>query len=869
MVQINFKDYRKYPIAILVGLFALYAFWIRIIPMLTMGQTDILSMVAMDDPLYNLRQVEVMLAQFPGYAWFDPMTLYPGGSTIYWGPVFPAIIAICCIITGASTRPEIISVALLVPPLMAAATVVVMYYAGRILGNWKTGLLASGFTAVIFGQFFAISYYGYIDHHIAEVLFSTVFCLTYGYVLVSEKDRMVNLNVPGTYRNLLLLSALSGITYLLGLFVMPTMILFAMIVALFTLIQFIIDFYRHRSSDYLLILNCITFGMAIIGLLLFGLKSPNFNLSTYSIGHIFAYLGLIGGTCLLWYLARHLREKPRYCYPGALAGCGLLSVTLLYFFIPSLYGLFISSLFSFFGQYAVTDTVQEAMGWSYEHAWASFNYGLLLFAGGVLVILYRNIKNEHPGHIFALVWSLVVLVSTWQHIRYEYYLAINIALLSAICLTFVVDISWRDCSRIVSGITGTTYSAGSQEPAKDDTPKKKPAKSGKRPAGSPHDPDYRRLALLFLVSVVGLLFVYTSVTLAYAMVSAAGTNMNSDWKESLEWLGNNTPETGVDYLAIYDQKTYRSPDSAYGVMSWWDYGHMISFIAKRIPNANPFQQGVAGPNGSATYFVATSEEEANRILDNDGTRYVITDIMMDDIIQGKFHAMATWHNSTAGLDPFIQRFLIPNQKNTSELDSTGFIQPAYYHTMVSRLHTFDGSLTNASTVFYLEYADPSVTGTSFPVIVNGGVLNATAAEQMRIRFNTSSATSGYHAGMYSKSILLPTDSVPALRHYRLIHESPTDVYDADSVDVRYVKVFEYVPGAHIRGEGIIGLPVVTNTGRHFTYRQESNNGEFVVPYATSGNSLDVKAEGVYSIEGTGQTFSVSEAAVTGGLYVNG
>ncbi|MDD1685395.1 oligosaccharyl transferase, archaeosortase A system-associated [Methanoregula sp.] len=867
MVQIDFKDYQKYLIAVLVGLFALYAFWIRIIPMLMMGQqTDILSMVAMDDPLYNLRQVEVMLSQFPGYAWFDPMTLYPGGSTIYWGPVMPTIIAICCLLAGATTRPEIISVALLVPPLLAAATVVAMYYAGRVFGNWKTGLLASGFTAVVFGQFFTVSYYGYIDHHIAEVLFSTIFCLTYGYALVVGKNSPVDLSDRSSYRNLLIVSVFSGIAYLLGLFVMPTMILFAMIVALFTLIQFIIDFYRRRSSDYLVLINGVTFGIAIPGLLLFGLKSPGIDLSTYSIGHIIAYLGLIAGTCLLWYLARFLREKPRYTYPGILAGCAILSTSLLYIFIPALYGLFISSLFSFFGQYAVTNTVLEAMGWSYDHAWGSFNYGLLLFAGGVLVILYRNIRNEHPHHIFSLVWSLVILLSTCQHIRYEYYLAINIALLSAICVTFVVEVSGHDLSRIASRISETSHNPGSAEPAKEDSLKKKPGKQGKKPVDLSHSPDYLRLALLLIVSLVALLFVYTSATLAYTMVSAAGTNMNSDWKESLEWLGNNTPETGVDYLAIYDQKTYQSPNSAYGVMSWWDYGHMISFIAKRIPNANPFQQGVAGPNGSATYFVATSEEEANRILDNDGTRYVITDIMMDDVINGKFHAMATWHNSTAGLSPFIQVFLMPNQENTSQLDPTGFVQPAYYHTMISRLHTFDGSMTNASAAYYIEYADPSVTGLSQPVIVSGGLLNATEAERMLTQFNTSGAV-GYRAGLYSYNILKPADTVPALRHYRLIHESPTNVYDSESVDVRFVKVFEYVPGAHIRGEGIISVPVVTNTGRTFTYRQESINGEFVVPYATSGNSGDVKTNGVYTIEGTGKTYTVPESAVTGGLYI--
>ena len=91
-------------------------------------------------------------------------------------------------------------------------------------------------------------------------------------------------------------------------------------------------------------------------------------------------------------------------------------------------------------------------------------------------------------------------------------------------------------------------------------------------------------------------------------------------------------------------------------MSWWDYGHWITFIAKRIPNNNPFQHGVAGPNGSATYFVSTSEEEANRVLDNVSTRYVITDIDLDT---GKFHAPATWANPDVGRDRFEPTFFIP------------------------------------------------------------------------------------------------------------------------------------------------------------------------------------------------------------------
>src|SRR5512138_703800 len=174
MVSLDFKSRQFYITVGLITFFSLFALWLRLLPMFNMGNTDVLMMVASDDPLYNLRQVEQILANFPNYAWFDPMTMYPQGTSIYWGPLFPTVIAICCLLTGAATRTEIISIGLLIPPLMAVATIVIMYFVGKTCGDWKTGILASGFTAIVTGQFFYRSFYGYMDHHIAEALFSTL-----------------------------------------------------------------------------------------------------------------------------------------------------------------------------------------------------------------------------------------------------------------------------------------------------------------------------------------------------------------------------------------------------------------------------------------------------------------------------------------------------------------------------------------------------------------------------------------------------------------------------------------------------------------------------------------------------------------------
>jgi dolichyl-diphosphooligosaccharide--protein glycosyltransferase len=118
MERIDLKNRRTQLIIGFIALFSIFALWLRLLPMLNMGNTDVLMMVASDDPLYNLRQVEQILANFPNYAWFDPMTFFPTGMSVPWGPLFPTIIAVFSLLVGATTRPEIIRVGLLIPPLM-------------------------------------------------------------------------------------------------------------------------------------------------------------------------------------------------------------------------------------------------------------------------------------------------------------------------------------------------------------------------------------------------------------------------------------------------------------------------------------------------------------------------------------------------------------------------------------------------------------------------------------------------------------------------------------------------------------------------------------------------------------------------------
>jgi asparagine N-glycosylation enzyme membrane subunit Stt3 len=261
--------------------------------------------------------------------------------------------------------------------------------------------------------------------------------------------------------------------------------------------------------------------------------------------------------------------------------------------------------------------------------------------------------------------------------------------------------------------------------------------------------------------------------------------------------------------------------------------------------------------------MSISEDEGNQVLDRAKTRYIITDIEMDT---GKFWAMATWYNSSVAASPYQMTLLTPAQNNPDSYESVLLNTQQYYLTMISRLHNFDGSRTTPTSAYYIEYADPTISKVSLPVITGAEAMNATEAVSRAAEYNLN-APAGYRAAALSPAITLPVETVPALRHYRLVHESPSNVFNSKTTDVKYVKVFEYVKGAHIVGEGIIEVPVISNTGRNFTYRQTSINGEFIVPYSTTGNPYEVKTTGKYRVTTSGREYDVPESAVIQGSVI--
>ena len=166
MAPAALKEHKSALTAAALLIFMLVAVLLRAIPHAALVDGSFTSLIG-TDAWYNLRQVEAIAANYPGYAWFDPMTAYPTGKEVAWGPLFPLITATLCIVAGAASRPEIVYVAAWVPPLLAAAVVPVVYLTGKAVADRTTGLVAAGLIAIVSASFFARSIFGFVDHHVA------------------------------------------------------------------------------------------------------------------------------------------------------------------------------------------------------------------------------------------------------------------------------------------------------------------------------------------------------------------------------------------------------------------------------------------------------------------------------------------------------------------------------------------------------------------------------------------------------------------------------------------------------------------------------------------------------------------------------
>ncbi len=790
---------------LLLAIFTLSLYLRTVMPYDSVFRNGVVAF-ASDDAVFQMRLVENTLYNFPHRITFDALTMYPFGNALHWGPLWTQLIASISLIIGLGSynMQTVNTIGAYFPSVFGALIVFPVYYIGKSLRNRTTGLLAAFMIAVLPGQFFSRSTLGFTDNHVAEVLFSSATIAFFIFALNAGREINIKFSEVRLKLKPVLYSLFAGVMLAGYQLSWPGAPFFALIIAIFILIQYIIDDMRGRSTDYIAIAAVPMFLINLISMMPYFNPEYGFGTDKYSWFHIAVPIVGMGMPIALNIISTEIKKRgyKSYYYPVFLGGFFALGMLIIRIVLPQMYNAVMSAPAIIFGQHTGgANTIAEAtptferFGYFYNNfpilgSPLNVNCELSQFADTcrthdnfllwfviivLLFISYSIVRKQTPAKMLFLVWTTIMLLAVFGQNRWAYYFAVNIAL--------------------IVGYAGGTLCEGI-------------LKFGRWDWKMDNIGAAQILSMATAVILV-LFFAYPS-----AVVTAIGDQPISrwgggdpsgggfsEWLETLTWMRDNTPDPGMDYFAIYKKPnngTYPYPDTAYGVMSWWDYGHVITYWGHRIPNANPFQSGV----GQATAFLtAKSEEEASNVLDSlgingkPGARYVVSNAYMAYQIMQVFGIWKGEYDYWTEIRTNTGMERVPSRK--------------YYENMEAKLHIFDG---------------------------NG---------LKRYRLVHESSQNPYGDEQGYKNI------------YNLLYGGNIPVENSG-----LVKVFEFVKGAKITGRAPSNTQVTltntikTNIGRTLQYSQTtaSDNGTYVftVPYSTKGpvageTNFDSQPEGAYTV----------------------
>jgi dolichyl-diphosphooligosaccharide--protein glycosyltransferase len=408
--------------------------------------------------------------------------------------------------------------------------------------------------------------------------------------------------------------------------------------------------------------------------------------------------------------------------------------------------------------------------------WNAFTTSAILAPVSFILLLITALKRPKAEMILFLVWCALMFAATTGQIRFAEYLTINFALLSAYLLMEMV--------RRVPGFLKWMEFKAPQETAD----KKAKIKKSKNLRKSSYPIYYKIAQAGIAIAVVFLLGILPNI-MPTKSVAAASSGISQEWYDALTWMRQNTPEPFGDagfFDGTYDKpekgKRYSYPETAYGIMNWWPYGHWITEVAERIPTSNPHQ---AGAYDAAKYFTEQDEAEANEVLNRLGSKYIIIDfdtaMPVDSRLMTKsFPLMAIWVNKS-----IPQYCEIYYEKEGSSLKPVMLYYPDFYQCISTRLHSFHGEeVTPANSTVVVSYIQDS----GRKIIQSKQTFGS--YEEGKAYLEKQTAPNYRLVGTSPLESPVP---VERLEHYQEIYRSDTSLVTMEGVSVPFLRIFEYRP----------------------------------------------------------------------------
>jgi oligosaccharyl transferase (archaeosortase A-associated) len=642
------------------------------------------------DAYFYMRNIENLVHNFPHFNTFDPYMLFPGGGGGIVRPFFPWLIAgiIRLVSLGVPTLHTMEVVAAYMPAILGTLTLIPVYFIGKELFNRWVGVISAALIVILPGEFLHRSLLGFTDHHVAETLFSTVCILFLIMAIKRAREREISFGHLlsrdwSTITKPLVYTLLAGV--FLGIYLLSWQggLFFVFIIFAYLVIQFIVDHLRHKSSDYLCVVGTPLFLVGLLMLLpVLGLSGLD---TIYRVAMPVAILVPIVLSIISRLMAGRAL-KPVY-YPLALLGLAGIGLAALHAIDPSLFQSMLEK-FSIFKQSGAMLTVMEATpllrpygSFTFQVAWGYFTTSFFISFVSFGMLIYLVIKEKSADKTLFLVWGIIMLIAVLGQRRFAYYYAVSAALLTGYFSWKMLDIA--GLRKLLTKPKEVVEAVKKFKKRKKKTREKAKPRTFMQPRGA-------WVRVIVVGIVIFFLVFFPNIPQVKALGSTPNFIMNEGWYSSCLWLKDNSPEPFDDpdfYYELYPPKDeFEYPETAYGVMSWWDYGYFIMQIGHRIPNANPGQAGAAR---AGQFFTAQNESSANELADKFGSKYVMIDFAMTT---GKFYAMVDWAGGS--VDEFYYVYYAPI--SNVALQPVYLYYPAYYNSTVARLYNFDGKAVGPS-----------------------------------------------------------------------------------------------------------------------------------------------------------------------------
>ena len=781
--------------SVLVALFFGIALYLRIVlPYDQVFGGDLIKFTSAD-AYYHMRILDNLIHNFPDRITFDPYIYFPNGGTWQSMPFFDWLLAgiIWLVGLGSPTQHIVDVVGALFPAILGALTVIPVYFIGKALFNRWVGVISAGLIAILPGEFLGRSSLGFTDHHAAETLFSTVAILFLILAIKSARQRQITFKHLivldwAVMRRPLIYSLLAGV--FLGIYFLTWVgaALFVFIVFCYFIIQSVIDHLRHESIDYLCIVGFVSFLTALLMFL------PVSQEKMYLASLVIALLTplVLNGISRLM---TSIRIK-RFYYPVVLVLLGLAGLGIFQVVEPVLLKQILGR-FNVFSPGVILRTVSEARpllfyegSFSISLAWASFTTSYFLSIISIFILIYLIIKRGGTEKTLFLVWCLVIWFATSiGERRFGYYLAVNAALLTG----YLSALNFFVVHFIVVYLRGQNGNYLSEEIVENpdleklaDEPTRLAKRRAKRRSAGlkvSQEGVYNIAAMVLATIVIFGMSFAPNIAPAISATKEAPFAPSDAWCSSLSWLRENTTDpfgNAEFYYEFYEQpprgQKYEYPDSAYGIMAWWDYGHWITRIARRLPNHGP---GGGWNPDVARCFTTQDEATTYEIIDKLKSKYVVVDY---DTVTTKFYALATWAGSSK--DNFYEIYYLPQE---SGLVPFQLYYPEYYRSLVVRLYNFDGDQVTPQDSLVISYEEKiDRDGNPYKELTSGQSFDSYEEAEAYI---LSQESDNYRI-VGTHPFISPVPLEP-LKHYRLIHSSDESKIVPELGEISEVKIFKY------------------------------------------------------------------------------